>query len=58
MSGQLVRKDTRVKKMYAGSMNITNQVFLEAYENPNSTEFQDLANQVTSQVRPIVRTPE
>ncbi|GAA6106579.1 ST14 transmembrane serine protease matriptase a isoform X2 [Tachysurus ichikawai] len=58
MTGLLVwhfhfRKDTRVKKMYAGSMNITNQVFLEAYENPNSTEFQDLANQVTSQLREL-----
>lgn len=53
----LVRKDTRVKKMYAGSMNITNEDFLEAYENPNSTEFQALANQVCTQVSPIVRAP-
>ncbi|XP_027030587.1 ST14 transmembrane serine protease matriptase a isoform X2 [Tachysurus fulvidraco] len=58
MTGLLVwhfhfRKDTRVKKMYAGSMNITNQAFLEAYENPNSTEFQDLANQVTSQLKEL-----
>ncbi|KAF7699179.1 ST14 transmembrane serine protease matriptase a [Silurus meridionalis] len=58
MTGLLVwhfhfRRDNRVKKMYAGSMNITNQDFLEAYENPNSTEFQALARQVTSQLRDI-----
>lgn len=53
----LVRKDTKVKKMYAGSMNITNQDFKDAYENPNSTEFKALANQVTTQVSPIVTAP-
>lgn len=37
--------------MYVGSMNITNQDFKDAYENPNSTEFQALANQVVAQVR-------
>lgn len=47
-----VRKDVRVKKMYTGSMRITNQVFDEAYENSNSSEFKALAKQVTSQVRP------
>lgn len=43
--------------MYAGSMNITNQEFKDAYENPNSTEFQELAKQVTVQVRPTVQMP-
>ncbi|TSR87285.1 Amyloid-like protein 2 [Bagarius yarrelli] len=58
MTGLLVwhfhfRKDTRIQKMYAGSMNITNQAFLEAYENPNSTEFQALASQVTAQLKEL-----
>ncbi|MCJ8733437.1 hypothetical protein PDJAM_G00223470 [Pangasius djambal] len=58
MTGLLVwhfhfRKDTKVKKMYAGSMNITNQDFKDAYENPNSTEFQALAKQVAAQLREL-----
>lgn len=47
----VVRKDVRVKKMYTGSMRITNQAFQEAYEDPNSTEFKTLANQIAGQVR-------
>lgn len=47
-----------MKKMYAGSMNITNQEYKDAYEQPNSTEFQALANQVTAQVRTVVWTPD
>ena len=50
-----VRKDVRVKKMYTGSMRITNQVFEDAYENSNSSEFKALAKQVTSQVRLLLR---
>ena len=46
-----VRKDVRLKKMYSGSMRITNQVFEDAYENSNSSEFKALAKQVNSQVR-------
>lgn len=46
-----VRKDVRVKRIYTGSMRITNQVFENAYENSNSTEFKALAKQVVSQVR-------
>uniref|UniRef100_UPI0037E82D2F ST14 transmembrane serine protease matriptase a n=1 Tax=Semicossyphus pulcher TaxID=241346 RepID=UPI0037E82D2F len=58
MTGLLVwhfhfRKDVRVKKMYSGSMRITNQVFEDAYENTNSTEFKALAKQVTSQLKTI-----
>uniref|UniRef100_A0A672IXT4 Suppressor of tumorigenicity 14 protein homolog n=1 Tax=Salarias fasciatus TaxID=181472 RepID=A0A672IXT4_SALFA len=58
MTGLLVwhfhfRKDVRVKKMYSGSMKITNQVFVDAYENANSSEFKALAKQVTSQLRGI-----
>ncbi|XP_073336142.1 ST14 transmembrane serine protease matriptase a [Pagrus major] len=58
MTGLLVwhfhfRKDVRVKKMYTGSMRITNQVFEDAYENSNSSEFKALAKQVTSQLKII-----
>ncbi|XP_076002095.1 ST14 transmembrane serine protease matriptase a [Genypterus blacodes] len=58
MTGLLVwhfhfRKNVRVKKLYSGSMRITNQVFEDAYENPNSTEFKALAKQVATQLRAI-----
>lgn len=58
MAGLLVwhfhyRKDVRVKKMYSGSMRITNQVFEDAYENANSSEFKALAKQVTSQLKTL-----
>uniref|UniRef100_A0A7N5ZPK6 Suppressor of tumorigenicity 14 protein homolog n=1 Tax=Anabas testudineus TaxID=64144 RepID=A0A7N5ZPK6_ANATE len=43
------RKDVWAKRMYTGSMRITNQAFIDAYENSNSSEFQALANQVSSQ---------
>ncbi|XP_039987606.1 ST14 transmembrane serine protease matriptase a [Xiphias gladius] len=64
MTGLLVwhfhfRKDVRVKKMYSGSMRITNQVFEDAYENSNSSEFKALAKQVTSQLKAIYsRSPQ
>uniref|UniRef100_A0A8D3D839 ST14 transmembrane serine protease matriptase a n=1 Tax=Scophthalmus maximus TaxID=52904 RepID=A0A8D3D839_SCOMX len=64
MTGLLVwhfhfRKDVRVKKMYSGSMRITNQGFEDAYENSNSTEFKALAKQVTSQLKAIYsRSPQ
>uniref|UniRef100_A0A4W6CDW6 ST14 transmembrane serine protease matriptase a n=1 Tax=Lates calcarifer TaxID=8187 RepID=A0A4W6CDW6_LATCA len=62
MTGLLVwhfhfRKDVRIKKMYSGSMRITNQVFENAYENANSSEFKALAKQVTAQVRLPLRPP-
>ncbi|KAJ4935409.1 hypothetical protein JOQ06_016944 [Pogonophryne albipinna] len=58
MTGLLVwhfhfRNDVRLKKMYSGSMRITNQVFEDAYENSNSSEFKALAKQVTSQLKSI-----
>ncbi|XP_069577089.1 ST14 transmembrane serine protease matriptase a [Brachyistius frenatus] len=58
MTGLLVwhfhfRKDVRVKKMYSGSMRITNQAFDNAYENSNSSEFKVLAKQVASQLKAI-----
>ncbi|XP_053355742.1 ST14 transmembrane serine protease matriptase a [Clarias gariepinus] len=58
MTGLLVwhfhfRKNTKVKKMYAGSMNITNQQFTDAYENPDTPEFKALAAQVAAQLRDL-----
>ncbi|KAM4566808.1 ST14 transmembrane serine protease matriptase a [Odontesthes bonariensis] len=58
MTGLLVwhfhfRKDVRVKRMYSGSMRITNQAFENAYENSNSSEFQALAKQVIQQLKAI-----
>ncbi|XP_068601317.1 ST14 transmembrane serine protease matriptase a [Brachionichthys hirsutus] len=58
MTGLLVwhfhfRKDVRTKKMFSGSIRITNQVFEDAYENSNSSEFKALAKQVTTQLKAI-----
>ncbi|CAB1452853.1 unnamed protein product [Pleuronectes platessa] len=58
MTGLLVwhfhfRKNVRVKRMYSGSMRITNQVFDDQYENSNSSEFKALAKQVTTQLKSI-----
>ncbi|KAJ8368669.1 hypothetical protein SKAU_G00086970 [Synaphobranchus kaupii] len=58
MTGLLVwhfhfRKDMKIKKMYSGSLKITNQAFMEAYEDSNSTEFRALAAQTVSQLKDI-----
>lgn len=58
MAGLLVwhfhfRKDIRVKRIYTGSLKITNQVFEDAYENSSSPEFQALAKQVTNQLKVV-----
>lgn len=58
MAGLLVwhfhfRKDIKVKRMYTGSLKITNQVFEDAYENSTSPEFQALAKQVTNQLKQV-----
>lgn len=58
MAGLLVwhfhfRKDIRVKRMYTGSLKITNQVFEDAYENSSSPEFKALAKQVTNQLKQV-----
>ncbi|XP_056139420.1 ST14 transmembrane serine protease matriptase a [Lampris incognitus] len=64
MTGLLVwhfhfRKDVRSKRMYSGSIRITNQVFEDAYENSTSSEFKALAKQVTSQLKSIYsKTPQ
>lgn len=49
-----VRKNVRIKRIYSGSMRITNQVFEDAYENPNSSEFKALAKQVVTHVRALL----
>lgn len=46
-----VRKDLKLQKIYTGTLRITNQAFVDAYENPDSTEFKQLASQVMDQVR-------
>lgn len=46
-----VHKDLKSQKIYTGSLRITNQVFVDAYENSDSAEFKELANQVMAQVR-------
>ncbi|KAK7883029.1 hypothetical protein WMY93_029203 [Mugilogobius chulae] len=58
MAGLLVwhfhfRKDIRVKRMYTGSLKITNQVFEDAYENSSSPEFKALAKQVTDELKDV-----
>ncbi|KAK2505434.1 hypothetical protein MC885_016304 [Smutsia gigantea] len=39
-------QNVRVQKVFNGYLRITNENFLDAYENPNSTEFASLANRV------------
>ncbi|XP_048836939.1 ST14 transmembrane serine protease matriptase a [Brienomyrus brachyistius] len=46
-------KSMTVKKMYGGSMRITSETFQDAYEDPNSTEYQALAGRVVSQLASI-----
>ncbi|XP_027267542.1 suppressor of tumorigenicity 14 protein isoform X1 [Cricetulus griseus] len=38
--------NVRIQKVFNGHLRVTNENFLDAYENSNSTEFKDLANQV------------
>uniref|UniRef100_A0A672KAA1 Suppressor of tumorigenicity 14 protein homolog n=1 Tax=Sinocyclocheilus grahami TaxID=75366 RepID=A0A672KAA1_SINGR len=45
------RKDLKSQRIYTGSLRITNQAFVDAYENPDSAEFKDLANQVMAQLK-------
>uniref|UniRef100_A0A8C2B309 Suppression of tumorigenicity 14a n=1 Tax=Cyprinus carpio TaxID=7962 RepID=A0A8C2B309_CYPCA len=45
------RKDLKLQKIYTGTLRITNQAFVDAYENPDSTEFKQLASQVMDQLK-------
>uniref|UniRef100_A0A3Q4G7T7 ST14 transmembrane serine protease matriptase a n=1 Tax=Neolamprologus brichardi TaxID=32507 RepID=A0A3Q4G7T7_NEOBR len=58
MAGILVwhfhfRKHQRVNRMYSGSMRITNQAFINDYENSSTPEFKALAKQVISQLKVV-----
>lgn len=46
-------RNVRVQKVFNGYLRVTNENFLDAYENPNSTEFAELANKVKEAVSPI-----
>uniref|UniRef100_A0A452RBL9 Uncharacterized protein n=1 Tax=Ursus americanus TaxID=9643 RepID=A0A452RBL9_URSAM len=43
-------RNVRVQKVFNGYLRITNEKFLDAYENSNSTEFANLANKVKEAV--------
>ena len=45
-------RNVRVQKIFNGYLRVTNENFLDAYENPNSTEFAELANKVKEAVSP------
>lgn len=45
------RKDLRNQKIYTGSLRITNEAFVDAYENSDSPEFKRLADQVNAQLK-------
>ncbi|XP_013871339.1 ST14 transmembrane serine protease matriptase a [Austrofundulus limnaeus] len=58
MTGLLVwhfhfRKNEKVKRMYIGTMKITDQTFIDEYENSYSAEFKSLAEQVVTQLKSI-----
>ncbi|XP_029911259.1 suppressor of tumorigenicity 14 protein homolog [Myripristis murdjan] len=46
-----LRQDVRVNKVYIGSMEISNQRFLPAHEDPSSVEFKNLATLVNQQLK-------
>uniref|UniRef100_A0A4W6FUJ7 ST14 transmembrane serine protease matriptase b n=1 Tax=Lates calcarifer TaxID=8187 RepID=A0A4W6FUJ7_LATCA len=46
-----LRRDVRVKRVYIGSMGISDRRFQPAYEDPSSTQFTNLASLVSQQVR-------
>lgn len=45
------RNDLKLQKIYTGSFRITNEAFVDAYENPQSPEFQNLADKVSTQLK-------
>lgn len=47
-----IDRNVRVQKVFNGYLRITNENFLDAYENSNSTEFANLANKVKEAVSP------
>lgn len=49
-----IDRNVRVQKVFNGYLRITNENFLDAYENSNSTEFTNLANKVKEAVSPAL----
>ncbi|KAJ7996686.1 hypothetical protein DPEC_G00239600 [Dallia pectoralis] len=49
----LRRGEVILKKMYIGSLGITNKRFIDSYDDPNSLEFQQLGVQVCDQVTEV-----
>lgn len=47
-----IDRNVRVQKVFNGYLRITNENFLDAYENSSSTEFANLANKVKEAVSP------
>lgn len=45
-------RNVQIQKVFNGYLRITNENFLDAYENPNSTEFVELASKVKEAVSP------
>ncbi|KAJ8266611.1 hypothetical protein GJAV_G00132470 [Gymnothorax javanicus] len=48
-----LRRAEKVTKLYSGSMKIKNMKYLDKYENPNSKEFQNLAEKVVQQLKTL-----
>ncbi|XP_018526331.1 ST14 transmembrane serine protease matriptase b [Lates calcarifer] len=48
-----LRRDVRVKRVYIGSMGISDRRFQPAYEDPSSTQFTNLASLVSQQLKLI-----
>lgn len=46
----LLDREVRVHKVFNGYLRITNENFVDAYENSNSTEFMNLASKVKEAV--------
>uniref|UniRef100_A0A8C9V0Q4 Nuclear factor related to kappaB binding protein n=1 Tax=Scleropages formosus TaxID=113540 RepID=A0A8C9V0Q4_SCLFO len=46
------RNRVKVRKVYSGSMRITNEEFQDYYEDPSSPQFRNLATEVLNQVFP------
>lgn len=49
----LTDRNVRVQKVFNGYLRITNENFLDAYENSSSTEFANLAKKVKEAVSPV-----
>ncbi|XP_015426814.1 PREDICTED: suppressor of tumorigenicity 14 protein [Myotis davidii] len=48
-----IDRDVRIQKVFNGYLRVTNENFLDAYENPNSTEFVELASKVKEALKQL-----